>query len=48
LHAKGGTNGPLVGGGRYDGLMTRLGATQPIPAVGFAIWIDTLARGVSA
>lgn len=48
LHAKDSTNGPLVGGGRYDGLMTRLGATQPIPAVGFAIWIDTLARGVSA
>jgi ATP phosphoribosyltransferase regulatory subunit len=45
LHAKGGTNGPLCGGGRYDGLLTRLGASSPIPAVGFAIWIDTLARG---
>jgi ATP phosphoribosyltransferase regulatory subunit len=45
LHAKGGSNGPLVGGGRYDGLMTRLGAATPIPAVGFAIWIETLARG---
>jgi ATP phosphoribosyltransferase regulatory subunit len=45
LHARGGTNGPLVGGGRYDGLMTRLGAAAPIPAVGFAIWIETLAHG---
>ncbi len=35
----------LCGGGRYDGLLTRLGASSPIPAVGFAIWIDTLARG---
>lgn len=45
LHARGSSNGPLVGGGRYDGLMTRLGAATPIPAVGFAIWIETLARG---
>jgi ATP phosphoribosyltransferase regulatory subunit len=48
LHARDSTNGPLVGGGRYDGLMTRLGALQPIPAVGFAIWIETLARGDAA
>ncbi|HEX2655462.1 MAG TPA: ATP phosphoribosyltransferase regulatory subunit [Xanthobacteraceae bacterium] len=33
----------LVAGGRYDGLLSRLGATQPIPAVGFAVWIDHLA-----
>ncbi|MGA2125086.1 MAG: ATP phosphoribosyltransferase regulatory subunit [Xanthobacteraceae bacterium] len=32
----------LVAGGRYDGLLTRLGAPSPIPAVGFAVWIDTL------
>jgi ATP phosphoribosyltransferase regulatory subunit len=32
----------LVGGGRYDGLLTRLGAAEPIPAVGFAVWIDRL------
>jgi ATP phosphoribosyltransferase regulatory subunit len=36
-------DGQLVGGGRYDGLLTRLGAPQPIPAVGFAVWIDRLA-----
>ena len=36
-------NGPLVAGGRYDGLLTRLGSTRPIPAVGFAVWIERLA-----
>jgi ATP phosphoribosyltransferase regulatory subunit len=35
--------GQLVAGGRYDALLTRLGSTQPIPAVGFAAWIDRLA-----
>jgi ATP phosphoribosyltransferase regulatory subunit len=34
---------PLVAGGRYDGLLTRLGAKAPIPAVGFAVWIARLA-----
>jgi len=34
---------PLVAGGRYDGLLTRLGARDPIPAVGFAAWIEELA-----
>jgi len=34
--------GPLVAGGRYDGLLTRLGASSPIPAVGFAVWIERL------
>ena len=34
----------LVAGGRYDGLLTRLGASEPIPAVGFAVWIDRLAE----
>ena len=40
---------PLVGGGRYDGLLTRLGAREPIPAVGFSIWIEALTQsgGVS-
>ncbi len=33
----------LVSGGRYDGLLTRLGAAAPIPAVGFAVWIERLA-----
>jgi ATP phosphoribosyltransferase regulatory subunit len=35
--------GALVAGGRYDGLLSRLGAARPIPAVGFAIWIERLA-----
>jgi ATP phosphoribosyltransferase regulatory subunit len=35
--------GPLVAGGRYDGLLTRLGAREPMPAVGFAAWIEELA-----
>jgi ATP phosphoribosyltransferase regulatory subunit len=34
---------PLVAGGRYDGLLTRLGASDPIPAIGFAVWIERLA-----
>jgi ATP phosphoribosyltransferase regulatory subunit len=34
------TRGPLVAGGRYDELLTRLGAKSPIPAVGFAVWIE--------
>lgn len=36
--------GPVVGGGRYDNLMTALGAKAPVPAVGAAIWCDRLAR----
>ncbi|MGE0565175.1 MAG: ATP phosphoribosyltransferase regulatory subunit [Pseudolabrys sp.] len=34
---------PLVAGGRYDGLLTRLGSAAPIPAVGFSVWIERLA-----
>ncbi|HVV61473.1 MAG TPA: ATP phosphoribosyltransferase regulatory subunit [Pseudolabrys sp.] len=37
------TGDPLVAGGRYDGLLTRLGAASPIPAVGLAVWIERLA-----
>jgi len=33
----------LVAGGRYDGLLTRLGASAPIPAIGFAVFIERLA-----
>jgi ATP phosphoribosyltransferase regulatory subunit len=33
---------PAVGGGRYDGLAHKLGAAQPMPAVGAAIWLDRL------
>jgi ATP phosphoribosyltransferase regulatory subunit len=36
------TTGQLVAGGRYDGLLTRLGSARPIPAVGFAAWIERL------
>jgi ATP phosphoribosyltransferase regulatory subunit len=42
------TGDPLVAGGRYDGLLTRLGAAEPIPAVGFAAWIERLAPYGSA
>src|SRR5438552_11697849 len=35
---------PLVAGGRYDGLLSRLGSAQPISAVGFAAWIERLMR----
>jgi ATP phosphoribosyltransferase regulatory subunit len=41
--------GQLVAGGRYDELLTRLGAKTAIPAVGFAVWIERLAaRGAAA
>ncbi|MEM7068635.1 MAG: ATP phosphoribosyltransferase regulatory subunit [Pseudomonadota bacterium] len=33
---------PLIGGGRYDRLLTLLGSETEIPAVGFAIWVDRL------
>lgn len=39
---------PLVAGGRYDGLLTRLGAAASIPAIGFAVWIERLANGGAA
>ncbi len=33
---------PLAGGGRYDRLLTLLGAEQPIPGVGFSAWLDRI------
>jgi len=36
------TGDPLVAGGRYDGLLARLGAADAIPAVGFSVWIERL------
>jgi ATP phosphoribosyltransferase regulatory subunit len=33
---------PLVGGGRYDRLLTLLGAKSPIPGVGFSVWLDRI------
>jgi ATP phosphoribosyltransferase regulatory subunit len=38
---------PLVAGGRYDDLLTRLGSPSPIPAVGFSVWIARLAGGAA-
>jgi ATP phosphoribosyltransferase regulatory subunit len=40
--------GQFVAGGRYDGLLTRLGSLVPIPAVGFAVWMERLTGGGSA
>ncbi|HEY2755914.1 MAG TPA: ATP phosphoribosyltransferase regulatory subunit [Pseudolabrys sp.] len=37
------TGDPLVAGGRYDGLLARLGSPEPIPAIGFSVWIERLA-----
>ncbi len=45
---EGRVSGPLVAGGRYDPLMARLGAPQPIPAVGLAAWLERLAVVESA
>jgi ATP phosphoribosyltransferase regulatory subunit len=44
LHSKDAGGEPLVAGGRYDGLMSQLGASTPIPAVGFAVWVETLTQ----
>ncbi len=42
------SNNPLVAGGRYDGLLTRLGAPEAIPAVGFAASVEALAAAGGA
>ena len=44
LHAKGNGVEPLVAGGRYDGLLKQLGSPTAIPAVGFSVWVETLAN----
>jgi ATP phosphoribosyltransferase regulatory subunit len=44
LHRAGNGDDPLVAGGRYDGLMTQLGAAAPIPAVGFSVWIEAMVQ----
>ncbi|KAB0264258.1 ATP phosphoribosyltransferase regulatory subunit [Microvirga brassicacearum] len=33
---------PIVGGGRYDGLLQHLGAKAPIAAVGCSFWLDRI------
>ncbi len=40
--------GHLVAGGRYDGLLSRLGSPKPVAAVGFAVWIERLAAFAAA
>lgn len=35
----------LVGGGRYDQLMSKLGSPDPVPAVGCSIWLERFAGG---
>jgi ATP phosphoribosyltransferase regulatory subunit len=50
VHHRNNGGEPLVAGGRYDNLMTQLGAQTPIPAVGFSIWVEALTalgRGAS-
>ena len=42
------TSPPAVSGGRFDGLMERLGASQTVPAVGAALWLDRLPAGGEA
>ena len=46
--AASGAKQPLVGGGRYDRLLTLLGADQPIPGVGFSVWIERVAQARAA
>ena len=36
--------GTLIGGGRYDRLLTLLGAKEPIAGVGFSVWLDRVAE----
>ncbi|MFA6475596.1 MAG: histidine--tRNA ligase [Patescibacteria group bacterium] len=38
----------LAGGGRYDALLQKLGATQPVPASGFAAGIERLILAMKA
>jgi len=45
IHSKSGeAGGQLVGGGRYDRLVKLLGAGTEVPAIGFSIWLDRIAR----
>ncbi|MGY2048675.1 ATP phosphoribosyltransferase regulatory subunit [Methylobacterium sp. JK268] len=46
VEAEGGR--PVVGGGRYDGLLQHLGSPAPVPAVGCSFWLDRLAPLESA
>ena len=33
---------PVIGGGRYDGLLERLGSPREVAACGFSMWLDRL------
>ncbi|WP_306141071.1 ATP phosphoribosyltransferase regulatory subunit [Roseibium sp. MMSF_3412] len=44
--AAGETAGPLVGGGRYDRLLTLLGAGANVPGTGFSMWLDRIAANI--
>jgi ATP phosphoribosyltransferase regulatory subunit len=33
---------PVIGGGRYDGLLERLGSPKAVAACGFSMWLDRL------
>jgi ATP phosphoribosyltransferase regulatory subunit len=47
LHSQNREDGkPLGGGGRYDRLLSALGAKHPLSAVGCSLWIDRLADEV--
>ncbi|MDK9695930.1 MAG: ATP phosphoribosyltransferase regulatory subunit [Siculibacillus sp.] len=37
-----GDDRPVIGGGRYDGLLERLGSPKPVAACGFSMWLDRL------
>ncbi|MCD2180643.1 ATP phosphoribosyltransferase regulatory subunit [Rhizobium sp. GN54] len=37
----------LAGGGRFDRLMTLLGAKTRIPAVGFSLWLDRIEQAIA-
>jgi ATP phosphoribosyltransferase regulatory subunit len=37
-----GSSAVLAGGGRFDRLLTLLGAKERIPAVGFSLWLDRI------
>ena len=41
-----GESAVLAGGGRFDRLMTLLGATERIPAVGFSLWLDRIEQAI--
>lgn len=45
IHSRtGNAGGQLVGGGRYDRLVKLLGADREVPAIGFSIWLDRIAK----